>query len=270
MLGHPKRGYQHNDIDKIIRFIRSNPIHTVTFHGGNPINEPRFLDVIDALPSGAMVEILTNGSTLQSGGKDIRPHLERFKQVKLIISVDGTRETTEYIRVHSDFDVVSKHLEEAKDLSNTIVNIHNTITNLNVFNLPAYYSMVLWGELASADAISSYIVTEPAIYCLWNLPDKLRQRAKDYLEEFLRMLEGADRSGPVPASKFDVAHATVRSVIRRLDTAPFDDRLFSEFLNMTKATDGFYGFQSLPYLKDYYDSEIPDPPEAVPANAAAS
>ena len=268
MLGQPKRGYQHNDVDKIIRFIRSNPIRFITFHGGNPINEPRFLDVLDALPNDAMVEILTNGSTLQSGGKDIRPHLERFRQVKFIISVDGTRKTTEYIRVHSDFDTVIRQLEEAKELPNATAEIHNTITNLNVFDLPAFYSMVLWGEFARSDTISSYIANRPATYGVSNLPDELRQRAKNHLEEFLRMLEGADRSGPVHPSKFIVADSTVRNVIRRLDAEPFDPDLFKEFINMTKTADEFYGFQPLSQFRNYYESKKSNLSEAAPANAA--
>ena len=270
MLGVPQKGYLQNDFDKIIRFIRSNPIHTISFHGGNAVNEPRFVEVLSALPSSATVQILTNGSTFTSRGKDIRPHLERFKEVLISISLDGTRMATEYVRVHSDFDAVFRHFEEAKELPNAIIDIHNTVTNLNLFDLPAFYSMVLWGKFADSHSVSSTVATDPAIYRVSNLPDELRQRAKDELEEFLRVLERADRSGPMLPKKIDVASGTVRNVIRRLDAEPFDPDLFRNLLNRTKKADEFYGFKPLPHLSDYYAGKKKNRPEAIPANAAKS
>jgi len=138
--------YKPNNIDKLIAFIRRNPLHTVTFHGGNPLSEPRFLDVIEAVDSSAKIEIISNGSTLSPGGVDVLPHLRRFAHVHFNISLDGTAKRTEYIRRHSDFEVVVKHFDALRAVPGATVNIHNTITNLNVFDLPAYYSKVLFGR----------------------------------------------------------------------------------------------------------------------------
>ncbi|MFF4219081.1 twitch domain-containing radical SAM protein [Streptomyces nondiastaticus] len=253
MLGVEPIGYRRNDIDKVIDFIRANPIRVITFHGGNPINEPRFLDVLNALSSEATVEIISNGSTMVSGKTDIRPHLARFQRVHFNISLDGTRRTTEYVRVHSDFDAVFRHFTEVKALPNATVNLHNTITNLNLFDLPSYYTMVLSGQFAEADSLSSYIATVPAVHRVSTLPPELRQQARDRIEEFLCVLGDAD--GAPPADAFEVKAARVRAyarnVLRWIDSVPYSPRLFSEFLELTRKTDAFYGFASLPEYRRY-------------------
>lgn len=262
ILGMEQIGYRQNDVDKVIRFIRANPIRIVTFHGGNPINEPRLLDVLAELPSEATVEILSNGSTLTCGGADVRPHLSRFRRVHFNISLDGTRRTTEYVRVHSKFDEVFRHFTEVKALPNATVNLHNTITNLNLFDLPAYYTMVLWGKFASADSISSYIATEPAVHRVSNLTPELRRLAHYQLEDFLRVL--GDAAGPAPSNAFGgkatAACAYVRNVLRRLDSAPHDPRLFAEFLDLTRKTDAVYGFEALPEYSYYLAAGAATPP----------
>src|SRR3569833_1958836 len=154
MFGVQPVGYRRNDIDKVIKFIRENPIEVVTFHGGNPINEPRFLDVLAELPNEATVEIISNGSTFMCGSTDIRPLLARFRRAHFNISLDGTRRITEYVRVHSDFDTVYEHFTGVKAMTNTPVNLHSTITDLNLFDLPAYYAMVLDGKFAGAASFS--------------------------------------------------------------------------------------------------------------------
>lgn len=261
MLGVEPIGYRRNDIDKVIDFIRANPIRIITFHGGNPINEPRFLDVLNALSSEATVEIISNGSTMISGKTDIRPHLARFERVHFNISLDGTRRTTEYVRVHSDFDDVFRHFTEVKALPNTTVNLHNTITNLNLFDLPSYYTMVLSGQFAEADSVSSYIATTPAVHRISTLPPELRRLARDRIEDFLCALgdgapDGAPGGAPARPSepfddKADMIRAYARNVLRRLDSVPYSPRLFTEFLELTRRTDAFYGFETLPEYSRY-------------------
>ncbi|MGW0537410.1 twitch domain-containing radical SAM protein [Streptomyces sp. NPDC003032] len=253
MLGVESVGYRRNDIDKVISFIRANPIRIVTFHGGNPINEPRFLDVLNELSNDVSVEIISNGSTLTSGKVDIRPHLSRFERVHFNISLDGTRRTTEYVRMHSDFDDVFRHFTEVKALPNTTVNLHNTITNLNLFDLPAYYTMVLSGKFADADSISSYIATVPAVHRISTLPPELRQLARERIEGFLRGLGAAGGTTPSDAFDFkaDNARAYARNVLHRIDSVPYSPRLFAEFLDLTRRTDAFYGVDPLPEYSDY-------------------
>lgn len=253
MLGVEPVGYRRNDIDKVISFIRANPIRIVTFHGGNPINEPRFLDVLNELSDDVSVEIISNGSTLTSGKVDIRAHLSRFERVHFNISLDGTRRTTEYVRMHSDFDDVFRHFTEIKALSNTTVNLHNTITNLNLFDLPAYYTMVLTGKFADADSISSYIATVPAVHRISTLPPELRQLARERIEGFLHEL--GDAGGTTPSDAFDFkannARAYARNVLHRIDSVPYSQDLFAEFLELTRRTDAFYGVDPLPEYSDY-------------------
>lgn len=252
MLGVEQIGYRRNDIDKVISFIRANPIRAVTFHGGNPINETRFLDVLTELSSDAAVEIISNGSTLTSGNVDIRPHLSRFRRVHFNISLDGTRRTTEYVRMHSNFDDVFRHFTEVRALPNVTVNLHNTITNLNLFDLPSYYTMVLSGKFADADSLSSYVATVPAVHRVSTLAPELRRLARDRLEDFLRVLGDA---GPAPSDAFGVkatrARAYSRNVLRRIDSVPHDPRLFAQFLDLTRKTDAFYGVEPLPEYSYY-------------------
>ncbi|MFI0446997.1 twitch domain-containing radical SAM protein [Actinomadura sp. 6N118] len=258
MLGVEPVGYQRNDIDKVIGFIRANPVRAVTFHGGNPINEPRFLDVLTVLASDASVEIISNGSTLTSGNVDIRPHLTRFREVRFNISLDGTRRTTEYVRMHSRFDDVLRHFTEVRALPNVTVNLHNTITNLNVFDLPAYYTMVLSGEFADADSISSYVATVPDVHRVSTLPPDLRRLARDRIEDFLRVLGDPGGSGAfgVKAAR---ARAYARNVLRRIDSVPYNPRLFTRFLDLTRKTDAFYRVESLPEYSTYLTGNAPVP-----------
>ncbi len=257
MLGVEPVGYRRNDLDKVISFIKANPIRAVTFHGGNPITEPRFLEVLTALPSDAAVEIISNGSTLTSAGQDIRPHLERFRRVHVNISLDGTRDTTEYVRVHSKFDDVYQHFTDLRALPNTTVNLHNTITNLNLFDLPAYYAMVLSGQFAEAESISSYVATVPAVHRVSNLPPDLRLQARHRLEDFLHVLGAAGEPAPSHpfSGKVRAAGAYVRNVLRRINAVPYSPRLFAEFLDLTRRTDAFYGFEHPPEYRHYLAAE---------------
>ncbi|MCD9195284.1 twitch domain-containing radical SAM protein [Streptomyces albireticuli] len=254
MLGVEPIGYRRNDIDKVIDFIRANPIRIVTFHGGNPINEPRLLDVLNELSDDVSVEIISNGSTLSSGKTDIRPHLSRFERVHFNISLDGTRRTTEYVRVHSDFDNVFRHFNEVKALPNTTVNLHNTITNLNLFDLPSYYAMTLSGEFADADSISSYIATTPAVHRVSTLPPELRRLARERIEDFLRELDsvGEVTSEDAFGVKVIGARAYARNVLRRIDSVPYSPHLFARFLDLTRRTDAFYGVEPLPEYSSYF------------------
>ncbi|MGI5171247.1 twitch domain-containing radical SAM protein [Spirillospora sp. CA-253888] len=258
MLGTEQVGYRRNDIDKVIDFIRANPIRAVTFHGGNPINEPRFLDVLTELSSDASVEIISNGSTLTSGHTDIRPHLARFREVRFNISLDGTRRTTEYVRVHSRFDDVLRHFHEVRALPNVTVNLHNTITNLNVFDLPAYYTMVLSGEFADADSLSSYIATVPDVHRVSTLPPDLRRLVRDRIEDFLRAPDGPGGPDALDA-KAARARAYAQNVLTRIERAPYNPRLFTRFLELTRKTDAFYRVESLPEYRAYLTGEVPVP-----------
>ncbi|WP_189176520.1 twitch domain-containing radical SAM protein [Streptomyces lasiicapitis] len=271
MLGVEPVGYRRNDIDKVISFIRANPIRIVTFHGGNPINEPRFLDVLNELSDDVSVEIISNGSTLTSGNVDIRPYLSRFGHVHFNISLDGTRRATEYVRMHSDFDDVFRHFTDIKSLPNTTVNLHNTITNLNLFDLPAYYTMALSGKFADADSISSYIATVPAVHRISTLPPALRQLARERIEDFLHGL--GDAGGTTPKDAYDYkannARAYARNVLHRIDSVPYSPLLFAEFLDLTRRTDAFYGVDPLPEYSDYLAPDASGAPDVSDASGSS-
>jgi hypothetical protein len=62
----------------------------------------------------------------------------------------------------------------------------------------------------------------------------------------------------------------VRNVLRRLDSAPHDPRLFAEFLDLTRKTDAFYGFEPLPEYSYYLAAMAAGPSGRTPLQAPPS
>lgn len=94
----------------------------VEFAGGEPLMDPQHYRILDMLaPYGNRIEIkyATNGTTLGiKGGRTVYDYWPKFKSVAVNVSIDGYRESYEYIRGNARWDDVIHNIKEMQNISN--------------------------------------------------------------------------------------------------------------------------------------------------------
>lgn len=142
---HYERG---NTTDKIINteFIWKEDdftdINYIKFTGGEPMLHPNFIKFLDLIIKGGnhshtTLEIFTNCSWIP---KDkILKRLQKFKQIKIFLSIDGIGTVNDYIRHNSKWQIVEKSilnwLEFEKRMPTLSLTLTPTVSIYNIFNI---------------------------------------------------------------------------------------------------------------------------------------
>jgi MoaA/NifB/PqqE/SkfB family radical SAM enzyme len=93
----------------------------VEFAGGEPLMDPqhyRILDMLSAYGDQIEIKYATNLSMLGKGSRNIYEYWPKFKSVAVNVSIDGMRDTYEYIRGNANYDIMIDNIREIQCIKN--------------------------------------------------------------------------------------------------------------------------------------------------------
>ena len=117
---------------KFIEDLNKFDILEMKFTGGEPLLIKKNYEVMSQLSKKTLVRIITNGTVNPSRLINI---LKDYR-VDIMVSVEGTKDVTEYIRYGSDFNIVLKHFDMMQKVWGDSVMFTTTINALNITSIP--------------------------------------------------------------------------------------------------------------------------------------
>jgi MoaA/NifB/PqqE/SkfB family radical SAM enzyme len=221
-----------NSIEKFFENVDISNLHTIKYLGGEPfIDKSDMEDLIIFLEEKAVIqninlECFTNATFYP---EKIIPFLFKFKSVKINFSVDGLDELTEYIRSGSDWKKVIFVIDTWLKLKNQkiIFSIHHTLYSLNIHQFETVKNFSIEKNLP----FTSINLFTPKYLKIDVLPREYRS----YLIE-----NGLIRD---------------QSVLKILNSVPFDELNYKKFIEYVKLTDKILGTdinKILPKLASYF------------------
>jgi len=164
-------------------YARSSKLKLLHFTGGEPfiIKEMwEYIDklIADGLSSNITLRFNTNFTVFN---EEIFDRLLKFKETRLILSLDGVGENFEYIRFPGKWKTVEDNLKLLNELSSKPNNIQSilspAIQTLNVFDLKNIIHMLdKFENLTTALHLNK--VTHPQAYSIANLPKRIKAELK--------------------------------------------------------------------------------------------
>lgn len=207
ILTDPKRTYQRlgtrdrlSDSDQqrlfdiTVDFLTSNldKIRTLSMLGGEPTINPRFWTLLDRLiehdTKDLTLEVITNFSNRKAIQKllDVR---DRFKELRLVISIDGTARKAQFIRAGlnwDDFDLdVNNVLAAYPDVK---INFSGT---LNILALDGLIENCNWYKdlrqrWPDRSRLKIHILRWPSFQAINVLPTELKQHYREQITDWLK------------------------------------------------------------------------------------
>ncbi len=203
-----------------------NVVSTVThyvFHGGEPMNDDSFLDILDVLyphKDKIRISVLSNGMSLKSRGKDVIEILRAFPNLEYMLSLDGTPEVNEHQRELSNTKrIVANYNRLASEIPHAEVRVNQTLTNLTIASMPEFYQF-LNDSLVRLDGLNHGDVSFPVEYQVCNVPVV-------YREKILKKMLNTDTS-----SWSEALVQSFRKLTDRITdefSKPFDSRIWGDF-----------------------------------------
>ena len=125
-------------------FNISNDVTQITIQGGEPSIMKEYEYYFELLDNAGIIknidlQVITNATNINNKFYAL---LEKFKSIRLSVSIDAFGKANDYIRWPSRFDQIEKNLIKMSDLNNTVrVEILNSLNILSMFN---YKEFLFW------------------------------------------------------------------------------------------------------------------------------
>jgi MoaA/NifB/PqqE/SkfB family radical SAM enzyme len=193
-------------------------VESVHFAGGEPLimdEHYRILSrMIEHRKFDPYIRYSTNFSTLRYKNYDVLSMWRNFKNVELIMSLDGMGAPFDYLRKGGDWTLIEKNLEDLKmmgEQSGIRWGLHPTISAMNILHIPEFHRWLLeTGVIVPGrfrDRAAHYIcdfilnnLVHPEYYSAEILPPDLKALATKRLREHARW---ASAAYGVPADGLD-------------------------------------------------------------------
>lgn len=182
--------YESNGLIKDVE-QKSQTIEHLHFGGGEPLMSPRMRDILKVyIDNGRANEILltynTNITILPKQVLELWPH---FKEVRLLVSIDGYGDLNDYIRPPSKWNEIDKNLrylnDHVKELKITQIMLNTTVQILNVLYLDKICDYI--AQFENVTKVPNFIILHHPIYYQINiLPEELKGKAFRVLNNLLR------------------------------------------------------------------------------------
>ena len=180
-------------IDNLITI--STEVETITIQGGEPSIMPEYEYYFELLDSKNIaknidLQIITNATNMN---KKFYSLLEKFKSVRLSVSIDAFDSANNYIRWPSKFTQIEKNLIKMADLKKSIrVEILNTLNILSMFN---YDKFLFWckqieniyQQKQQYFGVVPMKVVEPIHYSPFIAPTILKEKFIDDVKNFFKV-----------------------------------------------------------------------------------
>ncbi len=206
-------------------------LEEIVFAGGEPLIMEEHYQILDFLLSRGLRDVclnyITNFSTLRFQGRDMIDLWSRFRDVKIVASLDGSGRRGEYLRKGLSWDAVVANREEmlrrCPDIS---FGISATLSIFNALHLPDFHREWVEKGYVDRNAFAINMLVSPSIYSMQILPAAWKERV---LESYRRHRESFLDAGGLPAHDFAAA--------ARFMEAQDRSELLPEFVAMTRRLD---------------------------------
>ena len=165
-------------LEKLLPYFRR-----VEFAGGEPLMDPQHYRILDMLsPYGHQIEIkyATNLSMLGKGSRNIYEYWPKFKSVAVNVSIDGYKDSYEYIRGNASWDTLVENIKEIQSIPN-ISRIVGAVT-VQVSNILVLDKMIEYFLDDLGIIFHTHRVSYPNLLSAQTLPEPLKQLAIQRLE----------------------------------------------------------------------------------------
>jgi sulfatase maturation enzyme AslB (radical SAM superfamily) len=155
----------------------------INIRGGEPFYNKNLLKLITDLSDrgicfNTMLHITTNATVINSQWLGV---LEKFKLVRLMVSVDATDELYEYIRFPAKWNTVAKNIKTLQEYKNFNVILNAVVQNLNIGKIG---SLINWAKEQNLHLHLSSLIGQKHL-AITNLPPALKQQAISHLKDIL-------------------------------------------------------------------------------------
>lgn len=185
--------------DKILEFLREQAPHlrNVTFSGGEPLSNPLHIEALNILKPYASRIQLKYSTSLDVLPEAVLDLWEHFSFVRLDISIDGDRDTFNYIRHGGNIERVDGNIHRIQERFKGKLGVHPErefrialfgMCTFSVYNINHATSVIrLITELGIV--FHSRILQAPSFMSVQVLPREEKQKIKRELYEFLMKVE---------------------------------------------------------------------------------
>lgn len=152
-----------NNIDnvKYIYFAGGEPLI-------NPMHEYIIKKLIDKKRFDCKLQYSTNLTLLKYKGFDVLEAWKKFKNVKVLASIDGIGKQNEFIRTNSKWETTDKNLKILLGQSNIDLRASICVSNLNIHNLHVICDYLLNIGLEQHQISPNNILIGPEKFCIKN------------------------------------------------------------------------------------------------------
>jgi MoaA/NifB/PqqE/SkfB family radical SAM enzyme len=168
-----------NSLEKLLPYFRR-----VEFAGGEPLMDPQHYRILDMLkPYAHQIEVkyATNLSMLGKGNRNIYEYWPHFKSIAVNVSIDGIKDSYEYIRGNADWDTMIENIRKIQSIPN-ISRIVGAVT-VQVSNILDMDKIIEYFLDDLEIIFHTHRVEYPNVLSAQVLPDELKQLAIHRLEK---------------------------------------------------------------------------------------
>lgn len=194
-------------------------VQKIYLAGGEPLVEPYNLQLLENLAQHNVEVSLLINTSLNILSDRFLQALNKFKNLTLVVSIDGTDQVNDYIRHGSNFDQVIKNIRQLQHhdmMFSTCVSVYN------VFNLKQLVSFIKQEFPNCTHGI--HLVNDIPELFVENVPAGLRA---SLIQELQTCLPGLS----------EFAAQGIQNIITTLQQDNFDSSRFHDFIKYTKILD---------------------------------
>ncbi len=157
-------------------------LEKVIFAGGEPLLMDENYDILDNLERLQKYEtelhFITNLTTLNYKGRDILKIWNKFKNLFVTVSLDGSGDRCEYLRKGLKWKAVLKNLESLKEnCPNARLSINCTVSVFNILHITDFHRELVEKNFISPEMLQLCFLYEPSYYSVKILPSEMKKHA---------------------------------------------------------------------------------------------
>jgi MoaA/NifB/PqqE/SkfB family radical SAM enzyme len=229
-------------------------LEEILITGGEPLYHEKhyaFLEKILPWAQNITLNYNSNLSVLKYKNKSIIPLWKKFKKVSVLVSIDATRDTYEYVRVHGNISRVEKNILE---LMNNLDNIHIQATcTTSLLNITKFVDIMKY-FLTLKVGVHTSLVQYPESLNIKLLPNELKKTVTQDWEQFKLNLVDIVKETYTDTSYINFYTKRVAlvgdGIISYMNSEDRSDK-WKNFKNYIAAQDKFHNTDILKYYPEY-------------------
>ena len=164
------------EVDTMIPMFAT--VDEIRITGGEPLTDPVFYYFLENMPKhiAKNIELLivSNLSTLKYEEKDAIPLFEKFKEVKLRVSIDADENTYSYFRSGGAIEIVKDNIQRIQRYTNNIS--ISGVCAVNILNITRIENIIKFHEDRNMFFKVMFVQERPPYLDIRNLPVKLKNQ----------------------------------------------------------------------------------------------